>query len=345
MEQPQEKYENKKLVAVGVVAAALVLLGVAIVVTLGFMNGSGTKKVAVENSATELFYDSLANGAKQSQYRVAMYRATYANKADADAHKNVGTEASSVAEVDIKAGKARSVFATNVSRPPEFSIGRCIDNASYADDYGINNVPRPTTLQAAADALKANQHLYRSHVPVFDPCPRLGFMQDVSADLASFRLSDGVFPVTLTAEKADAWKQKVKKADLFTIKDEGKVEYQGRQLKKISFVPKNEMTTNDTLYTIYRQAAEIDKIKQDHPEAAYEYEFIAVNPGNTGGVGGYYFLDEGAKLPVYSEIYGTNKDREGNTPSAKFNIARTKQTYSFGKPLSLALESPLEILE
>jgi hypothetical protein len=343
----QEKpYERKKLLAVGIVAAVLVVLGILAVVIIGLLNGAGTKPTTetTSDSATTLFYDTLGNAAKQQQLRVAMYRATFANKADADNSKNTGTQASSVAEVDIQAGKARSVFTTNASSAPNFAIGRCVDGTHYTGDYTATNVARPTTLQAAADDLNNNRHLYKSNVPIFDPCPELGIIKDVSVDLASFRYSDGVFPVTLTDVQADAWKKKVQEASLFTVKDEGMVERGGKQLKKISFTPKNNDGVNSKLYTIYN-TAEIAKIQTEHPNAAFRYSFISINPDNTGSVGGYYLIDERTKLPVYSELYGTNADKESQKPASRFNIARTKQTYQFGAPLSMTVSTPLEILE
>lgn len=339
----EKPHENKKLFAVGIVAAALVALAIITIVVVGFMNGGGTKPMAPDETGA-LFYDSLGNAAKQQQLRVAMHRATYANKADAEAHQNIGTEASSVAEVDIATTKSRSVFATNATDAPNFTTGRCMDGTTYSDDYTINKIARPTTLADAAEALKTNQRLYKSSVPIFNPCPQLGIMPEASIDLASFRFSDGVFPVTITDSQAQNWKEQVKEADLFTLKDEGVVERDGKQLKKISFTPKDEKGTNSKLYAIFNQTAEIDKIKTEQPKAIYQYEFISINPANTGGIGGYYLIDEKAKLPVYSELYGTNTDRETGKSSARFNIARTKQTYAFGKPLSLTYESPLEIL-
>lgn len=346
----QEKpYERKKLLAVGIVAAVVAVLIVIIVVIMALMSGGGTKPTAnsdtSRNPAAILFYNTLSNAAKQSQIRVAMYRATYSSKADADAGKNIGTTASSVAELDLGITKWRSVFATNVADTPNFAIGRCIDGTTYSDDYNATDTPPPTTLETAAEVLKTNQHVHKTSVPIFNPCPQVGVMIEASVDLASFRLSDGMFPVTITAAQAENWKNLAQKADLFTIKDEGMVEQNGRQLKKISFTPKDPINASSRLHEIFSEAGEIDKIQTEHPNAVYKYEFISMNPGNTGGVGGFYLIDEKSKLPVYSELYGTNSDRESSKSSSRFNIARTKQTYDFGKPLSLTDQSPLEIIK
>jgi hypothetical protein len=340
--------EHKKLLAVGIVTAVVTVLVIAAVIVMAILSGGGTKPTSTpsDNTATTLFYDTLGNAAKQQQLRVAMYRATYATKADADTKQKIGTEASSVAEVDIADGKVRSVYATSVSRTTEFSIGRCMDTTEYNDDYFISKQPRPTSLAAAADALKTNERLYKVTEPlVFVVCPSLGIMPNAVLDLASFRLSDGIFPVTLTEGQAKNWKAKLQEANLFTTKDEGVVERDGQQVRKVSFSPTSQDGVNRRLYDIFYEAGEIEKVKREHPEAHWQYEFLTVNPANTGSVSGFYLIDETTRLPVYSEISGINEDKKVSERSARFNIARTKQTYSFGKPLSLTMESPLELLE
>jgi hypothetical protein len=327
------------------ISAAIIVILLVVVAVMGMMmrGGQPTSLIGKDDKTANLFYDSLGNAAGQQQLRVAMYRATYATTEDADAKQNTGTETSSVAEVDIATTKSRSVYATNASsseKPAQFTIGRCMDGTTYSDDYAINKTPRPTSLAEAADVLKTNQHLYKTNVPIFIPCPNLGIITGASIDLAAFRFSDGVFPVTITEPQANNWKNQVKEADLFTIKDEGTVEYNGQQLKKIGFTPKDQKSVNKKLYSIFNETAEIDKIKAQQPNAIYEYEFISIAPANTGSVGGYYLIDEKSKLPVYSELYGTNTTKS----TSRFNIARTKQAYQFGKPLSLTIESPLEIL-
>ena len=345
----QEKpNEQKKLLAVGVIVAVIAVMIIIAVIVMGLISGGGTQKTDTKQSdaASTLFYDALGNAAKQQQLRIAMYRATYATKADADSNQNIGTQNSSVAEVDTKAGKMRSAYATNAVNTPQYTLGRCMDGVTYNDDYGLRHIERPTTLDAAAKVLQTNERLFKvTQALTFIPCPGLGILPGAVPDLASFRFSDGVMPVTLTDAQADNWKKKVAAANLFTFKDEGNVAREGKDLKKISFEPKDQTTANKDLYDIFEETAEIAKIKAEHPEAAYQYEFIAVNPSNTGSVGGYYLIDESTKLPVYSELYGTNKERGAGESSSvsQFNIARTKQTYAFGAPLSLTYETPLEI--
>lgn len=350
--QPQmhtnEPYERKKLFAVGLISLVIVGMAIAAIVWIATMGAKKTPTDTAQVSASEtLFYDALGNAAKQQQYRIAMYRATYANKADADAAKNVGTETSSVAELDNPIGKSRSVFATNAADAPKFHMGRCLDGAVYGDNFRSGVNPHPTTLAETAELLRTNQKIYRlTETASMSVCPKLGVSQIGVLDLASYRYSDGVFPVTLNDTQAENWKNKVREAKLFTFKDEGMVERDGKQLKKISFTPKDETSVNDTLNDIFMETAEIAKIKAEHPKAEVDFEFISIGTRNTGSVGGFYLIDETTKLPVYSELYSTNPDRALNREDAsEANIARTKQTYIFGKPLSLTFESPLEIVK
>lgn len=340
--------ERKKLIAVGVIAVVVLALVILGIVITGLINGSGTKRTdKPENETSEaasLLYDSLSNAARQQKLRVAMYRATYATKADADSNLNVGSRSSSVAEIDSDIGKSRSVYATNTSSAEKYSYGRCLDGVTYVDNYFGSSEKRPVTLEEADEALKTNRRVFKSTVDGFSPCPKLGVLPGAVPDLASFRYSDGVFPVTLSESQAENWKQKVKAANLFTIKDEGVVERDGKRLKKISLTPKNEDAVNDTLNDIFKEAGEIEKIRQEHPDAEYQYEFISVGPINSGSVGGYYLIDEATKLPVYSELYNTNPDK-ADKERGRQNIAHTKQTYAFGQPLALTLESQLEIIK
>ncbi len=340
--------ERKKMIAVALLSLVILVVTAGAIVAIAMM---GAKQAPVtdagSNSETEaLFYDSLGNAAKQQQYRIAMYRATYANKADADAAQNVGTQTSSVAEIDNPAGKTRSVYATSVVDAPNFHMGRCLDGVAYGDNFRTGVNPHPTTLSDTAALLNANQKLFKLSEVSFTPCPKLGVSPFGALDLASYRYSDGVFPVTLTDSQADTWKNKLKEAQLFNFKDEGKVDYEGKQLKKISFTPKNDETVNGTLQDIFTQSAELEKIKREHPTAEVAYEFISIGTQNTGSVGGFYLIDEATKLPVYSELYSTNPDRALNREdSSELNMARTKQKYAFGQPLALKFESPLEILK
>lgn len=341
-----QPYERKKLFAVALISLVIIGIAIAAIVMIAMMGAKKTPADSAKVSAEEtLFYDTLGNAAKQQQLRIAMYRATYANKADADSGRNIGTEASSVAEIDNPAGKTRSVYATSVVDAPNFHIGRCLDGAVYADNFrkGVN--PHPTTLAEAAELLRTNQKIFKiTEAASFSVCSKLGVSPFGVIDLASFRYSDGVFPVTLTDAQAENWKNKVKEARLFTFKDEGTVEYDGKQLRKISFTPKDETTVNNTLNDIYMEAAEIAKVKAEHPKAEVDYEFISIGTRNTGSVGGLYLIDETTKLPAYSELYSTNPDKTlSREDSSELNVARSKQTYAFGKPLSLTMDSPLEI--
>lgn len=339
-----------------IIGAAIIIAGVLLYIVVGKNVGkkpsSDQGGSAATTGAASQLYETLGSAAKQPKIRVGMYRTTYANKADADAKQNPGTIASSVSEVDTVAGKYRSVFAHNLLQDDKtFSVGRCIDHDTYNEAYNtpLNHDPRATSLQNIAPhlALAPQGHLYKVTEPlVFISCPHLGLLPS-SPPLAVSRLSDGVFPVTLTQQQAAKWTAKMKQVNLFEVKDEGMVEHSGKQLKKISFAPKNDsLTVSKSLYDIFYQAGEIDKIKREQPKAEWQYEFVAINPVNSGSVGGFYLIDEKTNLPVYSELYGTNPDKQTNASrAAGQNIARTKQTYAYPSGLTMDLYTPLEFLE
>lgn len=333
---------------VAIVAAAIVAIGVVVGGILLLQRNS--KPTSAPQAAETQLYSALGNAAKQQTLRVGMYRETFANKADADTRQNIGKIDSSVAEVDIAASKYRSVFATNLLNDDNgFSVGRCIDGTTYNDYYQspATKIQRASTLQDAATRLTLIPEGNLSKVTEalqFISCPHLGLLP---GNVVITRLSDGVFPVTLSSSQADSWVKKITETGLFTVKDEGVVERNGQKLRKLSFVPKkDELTICKQLYDIFYETAEIAKIKAEQPKAETAYEFQSINPLNSGGVGGFYLVDEAKNLPVYSELYGINPDKKlGETRTAEHNIARTKQTYAFPMQLSINLTTPLEFLE
>jgi hypothetical protein len=342
--------KRRLMITVLVIVAVALLSGTILALTSGKKTKNGNNTAPQNNSsATTMFYSMLGNAAKQQKLRVAMYRETYANKADADAKHNIGVQTSSVSEVDTAAGKFRSVFVSSeLQGTGKFNIGRCLDGITYQDDYTAHHLSFPSTLTEASTQLKLlpEGHLYQVTEPlVFITCPHLGILPS-SEHIAFSRLSDGVFPVTLSDSEAAAWRQKVQAANLFTVTDEGTVTHDGKKLKKLSFTPKQIDGVNQQLYQIFADAGEITKIKSEHPTAEVDYEFLSINPFNSGSVGGFYLVDPQTNLPVYSELYGTNPDKQlGSSPSASKNIARTKQSYSYPDQLTIDINTPLEYLQ
>lgn len=349
MEQNSFGPSTKKRMLI-VLAVAVIIIGVGGALLLAARKPS-TGTDSGSSAAEAKLYSALANAAQQQKIRVAMYRETFATKDDADARKNVGSVASSVSELDTDKGY-RSVFAHNLLQDDgSFSVGRCMDGTTYNDYYQApaTLTTRAKTLREAAGrlALMPKGNLYKVTQPLtFISCPHLGLMP-ANPPLAVARLSDGIFPVTFSADQAKDWQQKVAKAKLFTVKDEGLAEHDGKQLRKFSFSPKGgDYSASQKLYDIFRETGEIAKIKSEQPKAEVDYEFQSINPNNTGGVGGYYLIDEQTNLPVYSELYGTNPDKEmGKSRSAGRNIAKTKQTYAYPAQLALSLDTPLEFLD
>ncbi|WP_345607702.1 hypothetical protein [Pseudonocardia adelaidensis] len=308
-----------------------------------------------DGEAGALILGALQNAARQQRLRVAMFRETFATKADADARRNVETFTSSVSEVDTERGRFRSVWANNILQDG-FSVGRCVDGRIFKDYYKAES-QRASTLAQAATRLKLLPagDLFEVTQPLrFVTCPHLGLLP-ASPPLAMSRLSDGVFPVTLNDKQAANWAEQVRAAHLFNYRDEGVVTWAGAAFRKISFAPRDaDFTVNQTLYDVFRAAGEIDRITAEHPTAEVAYEFQSINPLNSGGVGGYYLMDEMRNLPVYSELQGTNLDRpdaasvdhsKRSGGAATHNIARTRQTYAYPMELTLDIDSPLELLE
>jgi hypothetical protein len=223
-----------------------------------------------------------------------------------------------------------------------------VNNTAYVDGQNGGGDPRPTP----KNLTEANEYLKKMYIVTealnFITCPNVGMFPGGSqmADIAPARLSDGLMPVTLQPAQAAAWKQKLIAAKLFTVKDEGMTGRDGRQYHKYSFKPRASADgLNKQLYDIFYASAEIDKLIQNQPKAKWMYAFIAINPINTGGIEGYYLIDEATGLPASSELKGVKADKAADSPAAKANIGYNKQTYAYPTALTLDANSPLEILQ
>lgn len=343
---PSTKIPKKWLVPLIIVA---ILLGAGLIFFA--LQGSGKKDnttgQADNPKAAENFYKMLSKGAAQSNIRVAQYRTTYATKADLESKNDPGFIQSSIAEVVNN--KFRTVYAQRLydADKPEFRMGRCLDDGAYIDGLGSafgSQRPAPKTLPEANEYLK---QMYKSTVSGgFVVCPYLGLMPAGSIDLAPSRLSDGFMPVTLTESQAANWKNKLKAANLFIVKDEGMVSHNGKQVRKYSFVPRGDTSiVNEALFDIFYKTGEIEKIMREHPDAQWKYEFLSINGANNGGIKGYYLVDETSGLPVFSELEGIKEDKAKDRDVAKANIGYNKQTYAYPTTSTVELTTPLEILE
>lgn len=334
---------------------ALLELGLLVIVVIAgalflFSRSETNSTPSGQEMASDKLFTALENAASQQRLQVAMYRQTFANRADAAARKNVGHTASSVVELDTTNGNYRSVFADDYLYRPGFNVGRCQDGVTYISDYQyVNKQPRATSLRQVSGHLRLlpKGHLSRVTEPLVNiSCPNFGILPNALPDFAQGRMSDGVFPVTLSKEQAAAWRQRVVDGNLFTVKDEGIVQHEGRQLKKVTITPADEKTINQKLYDIFYDVADIETVQRDRPDAGWQHAFLSINPGARGSVGGFYLIDEQRNLPVYSELYSTDTDRAYSEGKAAYlNIARTKQSYQYPQALTLTLDTPLQFLE
>jgi hypothetical protein len=288
--------------------------------------------------AAKVLYEALGNAARQPMIRVEMHRTTFATEEDAQTLKRATSESSTVSELDSEHGDYRSAYATRLQGKPDFVVGRCVHDADYRD---FLHRSKATSLAQAESVL---DRLQKASVALpFSPCPPAGLIAGAPPDLAMARLSDGVFPVTLTDAQAQSWVSEVSAADLFDVTDEGTVHADGRDLRKLRLTPKGSVEdTNRRLYEIFYKAGDIarlTRLKKRNPKVEFAYEFISIGVANHGNVLGHYLIDPETELPVSSELEGT-----GTAGSAsKSGWARTRQTYAFPKRLSLTASSAVEL--
>ena len=343
MSSPGSKRKNI-LVAVLIGFGFLVAIGLAFLVV---NKGSETSKKAQQttNAAENTLFTALEKAAAKQTIRAAVFRQTFATKADLQANTNPGVIQSSVAEIDAASGKYSHVYAQKMYDKTEFDMERCVQNVTFVDAASaFTGRALPTSLTAAGEYLKT---MYKVTEPLqFIACPNVGVMPGLPPEMAPARLSDGIMPVTLQPAQAAMWREKLTASGLFTVKDEGMVTRDGRQLHKYSVMPKdNRADVNQKLYDIFYEAAEIAKVKQQSPKAKWEYGFLSINPNYNGSIQGFYLIDEKSGLPVYSELQGLHTDNTSDKGAAKATIGFNKQTYAYPASLTLNESSPLEILE
>lgn len=341
-------HNKKKPILIAVIIGLVLLIGGGLTFLFGANKKDESPNTAKNDpKAVATLYDALEKGASQQNIRVAQYRTTYATKADLESKNDPGFIQSSIGE--LVNNKYRSVYAQRMYDKTEFRMERCMDDKAYIDGLGTafgSQRPAPTSLPAANEYLK---QMYRATETFsVSTCPFIGVMSSGVLDLAPARMSDGLMPVTLTAAQAKNWKDKLKAANLFAVSDEGMVTRDGKQLRKFSFVPQGDASTiNSQLQDIFYETGEIEKIKREHPDAQWRYEFIPINISAHGGLKGYYLIDEQTGLPVFSELQGIGEDKDKSDGSAvkKANLGVNKQTYAYPQASTIELTTPLEIIE
>jgi len=329
-------------------ATLIVLIAVAAIVLPILLGGSKQAndtgaKIGDTKAAVRLF-DALGKGASQQNIRVAQLRKTYAARADLQKDTDPGFVQSSIAE--LVGQKFRALYAQRMYDTDTFRMQRCMDGTTYIDGLGAAGTGRtpPKTLTEANEYLKQMYQVTQNLT--FIVCPHAGVMPGGSIDLAPARLSDGLMPVTFSGVQANNWKNKLAEANLFNVKDEGVMTQGGKQVRKLSFTPvNNRADVNKQLYDIFYQAGEIEKIKREQPKAEWQFEFISINPANSGSIQGYYLIDESTGLPVYSELEGLGQDRDKSQASSRGALGHNRQAYSYPTTPTIDLTTPLEFLE
>ena len=200
--EPPKKKSKKWFIIVAIVlvlgvAAFNVVRGIQKINNPGDASTTGSGAGGNGTAASKL-YKALGNAVGQQRLQIAMLRTTYANKADADAGKQVGSQLSSVSAMDTAALTYANVFAFNVTgEGGGFIVGRCVNKVPYAiSDTDAKSI---TTLGAAKQRL--TQTLPQVALGGFaDSCAQYGIPPNALPHLAYARLSDGIMPVTLEHE-------------------------------------------------------------------------------------------------------------------------------------------------
>ncbi len=310
---PKPKNKTKKvLLIVGIVVAVLIVIWVG----LGMFLASRLQTGSATDPLSTLFYDTLSNASQQTKEHFAFDSTGYQSQ-DAQSSGQPADRLTSVSEFDTKTKAYSTVYASGGTYD---GVGRCVNGQIYtlsADKFASS--------YADAVALLSQPFSVATKPPeTTSPCA-------YNSAYRYGKLTDGIIPIGLTKQQADSWITYIKGVNMFKLKDEGMVTYQGKSGHKISFTLGSygsQKILTDSFYFAQRDGATGQK-GGNKVDPTYFDDIL----GEAGGVdlSGYYIIDETTKLPIYSQF---TKHATPDTADT-FAPLTTQQQYSYNQPFSI----------
>lgn len=316
---PKNKTMKIVLIIVGVLAALIVLPFLIFGIIGMFVGGGGT------SSNNELLLTTLSNASQKTKVQqLTSYKIW---KAGASTSSEPARDELSLTEFD----STSTTFATiNASPTAINSAEKCIDGKPHA--YRVSD----DTMEAAIDVLNspnAEEKAYANPNGPYSPC-------NVNDSRRVGKFSDGIIPVGLSADQAASWLGYLKERGVLVAKDEGKTDYKGKTVRKISFTLAEKLDSSALFYAV----RDGDTGKSEGSGIKWKTNFglqLSQNLETPTGLQGFYLIDEDTKLPMYSEV---NSAQLASKPSAQLESYSQKVEYTYPDSLSLTSRTKISNL-
>jgi hypothetical protein len=313
------KTKNMILLSIGAVAAIIIGVVIFIMITA---NKEQPKPVNTTD-ATALFYDMVVTASQKIKAGLTYAERDFDSKAQFDAHSPSGRRFS-VAELDSTTKEYRAVFADQIGNgeTARYIVRRCIDGKTLEPDVtGLIQ-----TLEDMQDVIKGP--FKESTGGTVNDC-------DVADPRRIGRISDGVMPLGLTTQQADALKHALKESEFLVIEDGGSATYQQKPVRKLKLTTNSIAGTGSFSESVKQSGIQLTTDKGEVGPDSYHFDDMATSDN----VQGYFLVDEQTKLPVYSEFTSVGLldfSKQGR---------QVKQQYVYPDSLTITRDTPLTILE
>lgn len=303
---------KKILLIAGTVIIALIVIwvGLALFVASRLQGNNPTDPLST------LFYSTLSNASQQTKVHFAFDSTGYPSQA-AQSAGQTPDRLTSVSEFDTGSKAYSTVYASGGSYD---GVGRCVNNQIYT----LTDDKFAASYDEAVALLSQGFSVATTPPATTSPCAYNGAYR-------YGKLTDGIIPIGLTKQQADSWTTYLKGVNMFVLKDEGMVQYQGKSGHKISFTLgtyNSQKLLSDSFYFAERDGATGQK-GGNKVDPTYFDDSL----GEAGGadLSGYYIIDEAAKLPIYSQF---TKHATPDTADS-FAPLTTQQQYQYDKPFTI----------
>jgi len=312
------KTRNLILLGFGVVA---IIIGV-VVFMLVIANKEQPKPISTTD-ATTLFYDMVVTASQKNKAALTYAVRDFDSKAQLDAHSPT-QRLFSMAELDSRTKEYRAVFADQIGsgETARYIVRRCVDAKTLEPDV-------TGTIQTLEDMQNTIKGPFKESTGgTVNDC-------DVADPRRLGRISDGIIPVGLTNQQANALKQALQESEFLVIGDGGVAVYQQKPVRKLELTSNSIAGTGSFFQSVKQSGLQLTTGSGDVGPDSYRFDDMATSDN----VQGYFLVDEQTKLPVYSEFTSV-----GLLYSSKQG-KQIKQQYAYPDSLTITRDTPLTILE
>lgn len=310
------------------IIAGVVVLALLVISSVVRMFSGGPNTANTGGDSNKLFTDMLSAAAQKTKVQQLTTFKLWSEGVDTATPPQ--DDQLSFSEFDAATKKFNTINAAVTSRGAA-EAEKCLDGKPHR--YLIEG----KTLAALVEGLNSpstREGAYTDPNGPYSPC-------NVERSRRVGKFSDGVIPVGMTADQVKSWLGYFKARNLFTVKDEGKTEYKGKQVRKLSFTVNPERGNMGLFYAV----RDGDTSQTNGLNFNWEENFgmqIGADLANPPSMTGYYLVDEQTKLPVFSEF--TSAVPQGKQP-AEVPSFKQKAEYTYPSQLTITNDTKLTILE